>query len=194
MWSDCSVLQDILRCRARTTGIIETVIDVKSHKLHMLDVGGQKSERRKWIHCFSDVTSILFLVSLSGYDQCLVEDKDAVRFPTFACSCAGPSDGSVQNQMQDAMAIWDQICHSQWFKNTSIVSAYILASLFVALIIVAQILFLNKVDLFTEKIPHSHIRTVFPVSFRPLTSFASTGGIVPGCRLSVVGSRADTTC
>ena len=69
----------------------------------MLDVGGQKSERRKWIHCFQDVTSILFLVSLSGYDQCLVEDKDA-------------------NQMQDAMAIWDQICHSQWFKNTSIVS------------------------------------------------------------------------
>lgn len=45
----------------------------------MLDVGGQKSERRKWIHCFQDVTSILFLVSLSGYDQCLVEDKDAVR-------------------------------------------------------------------------------------------------------------------
>ena len=46
----------------------------------MVDVGGQKSERRKWIHCFQDVTSILFLVSLSGYDQCLVEDKDAVRF------------------------------------------------------------------------------------------------------------------
>lgn len=44
----------------------------------MVDVGGQKSERRKWIHCFQDVTSILFLVSLSGFDQCLVEDKDAV--------------------------------------------------------------------------------------------------------------------
>ena len=47
----------------------------------MVDVGGQKSERRKWIHCFQDVTSILFLVSLSGYDQCLVEDKDAVCRP-----------------------------------------------------------------------------------------------------------------
>ena len=44
----------------------------------MVDVGGQKSERRKWIHCFQDVTSILFLVSLSGYDQCLVEDKESV--------------------------------------------------------------------------------------------------------------------
>jgi len=68
----------------------------------MVDVGGQKSERRKWIHCFQDVTSILFLVSLSGYDQCLVEDKDA-------------------NQMQDAMTIWDSICYSQWFKSTSII-------------------------------------------------------------------------
>lgn len=96
------------------------MIDVKSHKLHMLDVGGQKSERRKWIHCFQEVTSILFLVSLSGYDQCLVEDKDAVSIhPAVAPWRAGLT--VPKNQMQDAMAIWDQICHSQWFRNTSIV-------------------------------------------------------------------------
>ena len=71
--------QDIVRCRARTIGITETVFQLRDHEMLMVDVGGQKSERRKWIHCFQDVTSILFLVSLSGYDQCLVEDKDAVR-------------------------------------------------------------------------------------------------------------------
>jgi len=65
------------------------------------------------------------LVSLSGYDQCLVEDRDA-------------------NQMQDAMTIWDSICHSQWFKQTSI------------------ILFLNKDDLFLKKIAHSDIKNFFP--------------------------------
>ncbi|KAF8508763.1 heterotrimeric G protein alpha subunit 4 [Gautieria morchelliformis] len=117
--------QDIIRSRARTTGITETVFNLRTHNMHMLDVGGQKSERRKWIHCFQEVTSILFLVSLSGYDQCLVEDKDA-------------------NQMQDAMTIWDSICHSQWFKHTSI------------------ILFLNKDDLFMEKIKHSNIKNTFP--------------------------------
>ena len=53
----------------------------------MMDVGGQKSERRKWIHCFQDVTTILFLVSLSGYDQCLVEDKDAVRYANLNANC-----------------------------------------------------------------------------------------------------------
>ena len=95
--------QDILRCRARTTGIIETTFDLKTHMLHMLDVGGQKSERRKWIHCFQDVTSILFLVSLSGYDQCLVEDKDAVstriRLPHEVTDerVAEPNDGRVGN-------------------------------------------------------------------------------------------------
>lgn len=71
--------QDIIHCRARTIGITETTFRLREHDMLMVDVGGQKSERRKWIHCFQDVTSILFLVSLSGYDQCLVEDKDAVR-------------------------------------------------------------------------------------------------------------------
>jgi hypothetical protein len=70
---------DIVNTRARTVGITETAFNLKEHELLMVDVGGQKSERRKWIHCFQDVTTILFLVSLSGYDQCLVEDKDAVR-------------------------------------------------------------------------------------------------------------------
>ncbi|EPS99657.1 hypothetical protein FOMPIDRAFT_1024123 [Fomitopsis schrenkii] len=117
--------QDIVQARARTIGITETMFQLKDHEMLMVDVGGQKSERRKWIHCFQDVTSILFLVSLSGYDQCLVEDRDA-------------------NQMQDAMTIWDSICHSQWFKNTSI------------------ILFLNKNDLFEKKVLHSDIRNFFP--------------------------------
>ncbi|KAL0950556.1 hypothetical protein HGRIS_007360 [Hohenbuehelia grisea] len=116
---------DIIQCRARTIGITETSFQLKDNEMLMVDVGGQKSERRKWIHCFQDVTSILFLVSLSGYDQCLVEDKDA-------------------NQMQDAMTIWDSICHSQWFKQTSI------------------ILFLNKNDLFERKIPNSDIKNFFP--------------------------------
>ena len=71
--------QDIVHARARTIGITETVFTLRDHDMLMVDVGGQKSERRKWIHCFQDVTSILFLVSLSGFDQCLVEDKDAVR-------------------------------------------------------------------------------------------------------------------
>ena len=35
----------------------------------MLDVGGQRSERRKWIHCFDDVKAIIFLTAINEYDQ-----------------------------------------------------------------------------------------------------------------------------
>lgn len=44
-----------------------------------MDVGGQKSERRKWIHCFENVTSLIFLASLSEYDQVLEERETIVR-------------------------------------------------------------------------------------------------------------------
>ena len=79
-----SYLQDVLHCRVRSTGVIETKFQVNGKYLHMIDVGGQKSERRKWINAFSDIDAILFLVSLSGYDQCMYEDRHAVRFRTMA--------------------------------------------------------------------------------------------------------------
>lgn len=45
----------------------------------MFDVGGQRSERKKWIHCFENVTSIIFCVALSEYDQVLLEEASQVR-------------------------------------------------------------------------------------------------------------------
>ena len=48
-------------------------------ELHsMFDVGGQRSERKKWIHCFENVTSIIFCVALSEYDQVLLEESNQV--------------------------------------------------------------------------------------------------------------------
>ena len=41
----------------------------------MVDVGGQRSERRKWIQCFDNVTSVLFIISLSEFNQVLIEDN-----------------------------------------------------------------------------------------------------------------------
>ena len=47
----------------------------------MFDVGGQRSERKKWIHCFENVTSIIFCVALSEYDQVLLEESSQVPYP-----------------------------------------------------------------------------------------------------------------
>lgn len=54
------------------------MFDLGQLTYRMFDVGGQRSERKKWIHCFENVNCLLFLVAISGYDQCLVEDKDGV--------------------------------------------------------------------------------------------------------------------
>lgn len=45
----------------------------------MFDVGGQRSERKKWIHCFEGVTAIIFIVAMSEYDLTLIEDQEMVN-------------------------------------------------------------------------------------------------------------------
>jgi len=94
--------QDVLRARLRTTGITETHFDLGSLQYRMFDVGGQRSERKKWIHCFENVNALLFLVAISGYDQCLAEDKDG-------------------NQMQEALMLWESIANSHWFKQSALI-------------------------------------------------------------------------
>lgn len=58
--------QDILRSRVKSVGISETVLDISGRKLRLVDVGGQRSERRKWAGVFEDVEVLLFLISVSG--------------------------------------------------------------------------------------------------------------------------------
>lgn len=118
--------QDILRSRQMTSGIFDTVIDMGSDiKMHIYDVGGQRSERKKWIHCFDNVTLVIFCVSLSEYDQTLMEDKN-------------------QNRFQESLVLFDNIVNSRWFARTSVV------------------LFLNKIDLFAEKLSKVPMENYFP--------------------------------
>jgi guanine nucleotide-binding protein subunit alpha len=119
--------QDILRTRLRTTGISETIFELGNLTYKMVDVGGQRSERKKWIHVFDNVQVVLFLVAISGYDHVLVEDRNG-------------------NQMHEALMLFESISNSKYFEKS------------------ALILFLNKIDLFREKIASgmSPINKVFP--------------------------------
>ncbi|KAJ2496282.1 Guanine nucleotide-binding protein alpha-2 subunit [Coemansia sp. RSA 1972] len=93
---------DVLRARSKTTGIIETRFMMNNISIHMFDVGGQRSERKKWIHCFEGVTSIIFCAALSEYDQVLLED-------------------SSHNRMDESLVLFDSIVNSRWFLRTSII-------------------------------------------------------------------------
>lgn len=67
----------------------------------MVDVGGQRSERRKWIHCFESVTSIIFLVALSEYDQVLAECDNEVCWGAVAVAKRDLVCG-----LQEARLLW----------------------------------------------------------------------------------------
>lgn len=108
----------------------------------MFDVGGQRSERKKWIHCFENVTSIIFCVALSEYDQVLLEESSQVRVLTPS-SPAAP-DILSQNRMMESLLLFDSVVNSRWFMRTSI------------------ILFLNKVDIFKQKLGRSPLGNYFP--------------------------------
>eukprot|EP01137_Pigoraptor_chileana_P003155 Opistho-2@42948 len=95
-------VEDVLRVRVPTTGIVESKFTISNVIFRMVDVGGQRSERRKWIHCFEGVTSIIFIVALSEYDQVLYEDEN-------------------QNRMQESRALFDNIVNYKWFEKTSII-------------------------------------------------------------------------
>ena len=78
--------KDVLLSRLRTTGIMESVFKLGKGDVRVFDVGGFRSERKKWIHVFENCHSLLFVASVAGYDECLVEDMTGVCniFLTYA--------------------------------------------------------------------------------------------------------------
>eukprot|EP00753_Platysulcus_tardus_P015349 PLAT4981.2.p2 GENE.PLAT4981.2~~PLAT4981.2.p2 ORF type:complete len:379 (-),score=180.93 PLAT4981.2:192-1328(-) len=113
--------EDILRVRVKTTGIVEDRFRMDRAEFCMFDVGGQRNERKKWIHCFEDVTAVIFVASLSEYDQVCFEDTNT-------------------NRMEDALDLFEEVCGYRWFRKTS------------------TLLFLNKRDLFEQKIKRVDLR------------------------------------
>lgn len=68
----------------------------------MYDVGGQRNERKKWIHCFDNVTAVIFVAAINEYDQVLYEDN-------------------TQNRLIEALTLFKEISNSPYFSNTSMI-------------------------------------------------------------------------
>ncbi|KAJ7277377.1 heterotrimeric G-protein alpha subunit, GPA3-like protein [Mycena rebaudengoi] len=94
--------EDVLRARAKSTAIMETRFFMGDLSIHMFDVGGQRSERKKWIHCFESVTSIIFCTALSEYDQVLEEERRV-------------------NRMRESLYLFESVINSRWFLRTSVI-------------------------------------------------------------------------
>jgi GTPase SAR1 family protein len=70
---------DVIRSRVRTTGLHEEAIRIGETVFRFCDVGGQRSERRKWVDYFEDVSTIIFVAALSEFDQVLFEARSQNR-------------------------------------------------------------------------------------------------------------------
>jgi len=116
---------DILRSRRLTVGAEEIEFVHDGVLYHIIDVGGQKGEREKWMDYFQNNHAVIFFVAMSEYDQKLAEDN-------------------VTNRMAESLKLFSDVCNHQWFADAAI------------------ILFLNKSDVFTEKIQHIPITCAFP--------------------------------
>ena len=117
--------QDILLARVKTTQVVMERYRIDGIDFEMYDVGGQRSERRKWIDCFDNVDAVIFVAALSEYDQTLAEARRT-------------------NRMVEALELFRSVCNNRAFANTSIM------------------LFLNKKDVFAEKILYSDISAQKP--------------------------------
>jgi GTPase SAR1 family protein len=94
--------EDCLKSRIRTTGVVEQEFLVDRKKITIIDVGGQRSERKKWIHCFEDVTCILFIAAINEYDQKLFEDEKVKRF-------------------DETLSLFEETLKLKYFKNTNVI-------------------------------------------------------------------------
>lgn len=117
--------QDVLLARVKTTQVVMERYRIDGIDFEMYDVGGQRSERRKWIDCFDGVDAVIFVAALAEYDQNLAESKKT-------------------NRMVEALELFRSICNNRAFANTSVM------------------LFLNKKDIFEEKLQYSDIAAQKP--------------------------------
>lgn len=92
---------DILNLRVRTTGMVDQRLSAKDAEYNVFDVGGARNERKKWIHCFDNVSAVIFMASLACYDRPMFEDSD-------------------NNRMTDQLELFEQICKNRVFGEVPI--------------------------------------------------------------------------
>ncbi|XP_059609283.1 guanine nucleotide-binding protein G(f) subunit alpha [Phlebotomus argentipes] len=101
---------DILHSRKITTTIHEIKFNVKIPKnmggglqeFRMIDVGGQRDQRNKWMYVFDGIDAVLFLISCGDFDQTLREDPQ-------------------QNRLSEALKLFRGVWHNRFLVSVGII-------------------------------------------------------------------------
>ncbi|KAI9686854.1 MAG: guanine nucleotide-binding protein subunit alpha [Bathelium mastoideum] len=97
--------EDILRSRARTTGIHKKVLVFEAMPCMIFDVGGERSERRKWIHCYDNVDVVIFTIDAIALNKNLYEDEEC-------------------NSMQEQLVLFNSIAKSRTFTTANFIVVF----------------------------------------------------------------------
>eukprot|EP00484_Ammonia_sp_Unknown_P022731 CAMPEP_0197028172 /NCGR_PEP_ID=MMETSP1384-20130603/7921_1 /TAXON_ID=29189 /ORGANISM="Ammonia sp." /LENGTH=646 /DNA_ID=CAMNT_0042457137 /DNA_START=39 /DNA_END=1979 /DNA_ORIENTATION=- len=142
---------DILRVPHKPSRVTEEKYSHKHGTYNVINLGGQRSDWKKWISCFSHVDAVIFVASLDCYNMELSNYAEAIINEYIAGVCGLalhciPNDvqniilkycnelgvGST-NAMDEQLNFFQQICDHRALEQTKIV------------------LCLNKFDLFYKK-------------------------------------------
>lgn len=107
--------EDFLMSRVVSVGIQEQTFEYRNVDILVVDVGGQRCERIKWISAFDNVSAVMFVAAISEFNQNLFEDATRERF-------------------SETLTVFQRTLNFICFKKTPF------------------ILFLNKEDIFKDKI------------------------------------------
>jgi len=109
--------EDILRAPARTNvGFTETYFNVDQLSLRLCHIH-QQGERKKWIHQFESVNSIIFCAPLDDYDRA-IEGGGVCACVFFALAYI---IANFQNWLGESLVLFESIINSRWFLRTSVI-------------------------------------------------------------------------
>lgn len=131
--------EDIVHSRKATVSINSISFEYTGVSLCMIDVGGQRSERKKWLPLFDDAKVVLFVIDLTGYAKKSEESRmELHRFPKLFRDI-----GTDAFDMKVALKIFNEVAGASALANA------------------VFLLFFNKVDLFKELLPQVNLQPCF---------------------------------
>uniref|UniRef100_A0A1I7UAN4 G-protein alpha subunit n=1 Tax=Caenorhabditis tropicalis TaxID=1561998 RepID=A0A1I7UAN4_9PELO len=147
--------EDLIHMRQTTLGVHEISFDFTKHTIRLIDVGGQKTERRKWIHFFEGVTAVIFICSMASFNQTVEEEPKSFVWESSLNRVQNKvlvrSSGKAKvekpgmiNRLDESVELFKSIRENGFLRNSNFM------------------LFLNKVDLLAKKLSKIAFSDYFP--------------------------------
>eukprot|EP00924_Labyrinthula_sp_SR-Ha-C_P011763 maker-scaffold_69-snap-gene-0.52-mRNA-1 protein AED:0.05 eAED:0.05 QI:96/1/1/1/0.8/0.66/6/59/381 len=93
---------DLLHSRIRSTGHSDFLFQQQNTYYELIDIGGQRTERKKFFFLFSEMDCLIFVASMSDYNERLYEDL-------------------TENRLRETLRVWKKTVHLPQFQDSYII-------------------------------------------------------------------------